>query len=73
MERLARGETGNGRDDVTSCFTHFCQEIALPSLKYSRAPLLVGKKQMKIFPCIKSYSSLNKDEGVDTYLIALMP
>jgi hypothetical protein len=53
MERLERGETGNGREDVTSCFTHFCQEIALPSLKDSRARLFVGKTQMKIFPNVK--------------------
>jgi len=26
------GRTGNGRDDVTSSCTHFCQEITLPSL-----------------------------------------
>lgn len=40
MEGLRRGETGNGRDDVTSCFTHFCQEIALPFVLYSRAPTI---------------------------------
>jgi len=72
MESQARGETGNRRDDVTSCFTHFCQEIALPSLRYSRARLFVGNTQMKIFTYIKQYSFLNKDEGVGTCLIALM-
>lgn len=49
MERLRKGETGNGRDDVTSCFIHFCQETALTFLIYSQAPVSVHKTQIKIF------------------------